>query len=68
MVVFKNFFKVRVVSELYTMNSILQNLIMTIYLSISMIFILPFNSFIMFTSVLLLPLKELPLAFLISQF
>ena len=60
-------FQTQVVSELYTIITKLQDLILTIHLQLPVSFTLPFYIALMLISILLLPIKEIPLAFLVRQ-
>lgn len=60
-------FETRIVSEFFTTITVLQNLTVTMYLPFPVGFTLPFYVFMMLIGILLLPLKELPLAFLVRK-
>ena len=58
-------FKLKFVCELHTAITILYNLAMTIYLPLPVRFVLPFYVFMMLINILLLPLQELLVIFLL---
>ena len=63
---FKSFLK-WIIYEVCTTITILKNLTLIIYLPFPVRFTLTFCVFMMLINVLLLPLKEFPLAFLVKQ-
>ena len=67
MVIFITIFNVqiKIVCELHTAITILYNLAMTIYLPLPVRFVLPFYVFMMLINILLLPLQELLVIFLL---